>query len=186
MIGGVNYMSNFNNAILFVLGNEGGYSNDKNDKGGATNFGISTRFLKQIDKDVDGNGHVNKKDVEALTKDASIELYREYFWDYYRLGELRDLLISRKALDLFVNMRGKAAAKILQKACNRCGATLKIDGILGTRSINSINSLSLFGITREQLLAEIRIGQADLYKAIVKANKTQSKFLKGWLARAAR
>lgn len=179
-------MSNFRSAIAFVLKNEGGYSNDKNDNGGATNFGISTRFLKLINKDIDGDGHVTSKDVKALTENRSIELYREYFWDHYRLNELRDVTISTKALDLFVNMRGISAGKILQRACNNCGAALKVDGIPGSKTLNSLNSISLFGVTKEQLLSEIRKEQADFYHAIVKADKTQKKFLKGWLARAAR
>jgi len=179
-------MSNFQSAIFFVMGNEGGYSNDKKDKGGATNFGISTRFLKLIDKDIDGDGHVTSKDVTALTKDNAIDLYKQYFWDHYKLERLRDTFIARKALDLFVNMRGKSAGKILQQACNKCGASLKIDGVVGTRSFNSLNSLSLFGVTKEQLLTEIRKEQANHYRAIVKADKSQNKFIKGWLARAKR
>lgn len=179
-------MSNFQSAIAFVLHNEGGYSNVKHDTGGATNFGVSTRFLKQIDKDIDGDGHVTKKDAAALTKTGAIDIYREHFWEHYRLNELRDVNISTKAMDLFVNMRGKSAGKILQRACNNCGATLKIDGIAGSKTLNSLNSLSLFGITKEQLLGEIRIEQAEFYQAIVKSNKTQKKFLNGWLARAAR
>lgn len=179
-------MSNFNDAILFVLGNEGGYSDAKFDKGGATNFGISTRFLKQIDKDINGDGHVSKKDALALTEDNAIALYKEYFWDYYKLDRIRNLIISQKALDLFVNMRSKAAGKILQRACNNCGATLKVDGIIGTKSTRSINSNSMFGVARAELLDSIRSEQAKHYQAIVKADRKQNKFLKGWLRRAAR
>ena len=179
-------MSNFNDAVLFVLSNEGAYSNQKHDRGGATKFGVSTRFLKLIDKDITGDGHVNKKDTEALTKPGAIELYKKYFWDHYRLTKIRDIALAKKALDLFVNMRGKAAGKILQKACNECGASLKVDGIIGPKSFTSINSQSMFGITRETLLKAIRSEQAKHYEAIVKSDKTQKKFLKGWLARAAR
>lgn len=179
-------MSNFNSAILFVLQNEGGYSDDKVDKGGATNFGISTRFLKLIDKDINGDGHVNKKDIIELTKDKSIELYKEYFWDHYKLENIRDIIIARKALDLFVNLRGKSAAKIIQQSCNDCGANLEIDGILGKRSFGAINAQSIFSETHAKLLNSIRKNQAKHYEAIVKTNKNQKKFLKGWLARAMR
>jgi len=179
-------MSNFNESILFVLGNEGGYSDAKFDNGGATNFGISTRFLKQIDKDIDGDGHVTKKDALALTQETAVELYKEYFWNHYKLDRIRNLIIAQKAFDLFVNMRGKAAGRILQRACNACGASLKVDGIIGTKSFRSINSHSMFGIARATLLGEIRFEQAKHYRAIVKADKKQNKWLKGWLRRAAR
>ncbi|MCK5615227.1 hypothetical protein KAR91_75890 [Candidatus Pacearchaeota archaeon] len=179
-------MSYFNDAVLFVLSNEGQYSNVKHDKGGATNYGVSTRLLKQIDKDINGDGHVNGKDAAALTKPGAIEIYKEHFWDHYKLDRISNILVAKKAFDLFVNMRGKAAGKILQRACKNCGLTLKIDGIVGSKSVKAINSLSMFGVTREKLLSEIRKEQASFYGAIVKANKTQRKFLKGWLRRAAR
>lgn len=42
-------MSNFDDAFTYTIGNEGGYSNDPNDSGGPTNFGITigdlSRFL---------------------------------------------------------------------------------------------------------------------------------------------
>ena len=39
-------MSDFNDAIPTVLRHEGGFENDVNDPGGATNFGVSLRWLK--------------------------------------------------------------------------------------------------------------------------------------------
>lgn len=179
-------MSNFNVAILFVLKNEGGYSNVKYDKGGATNYGISTRFLKQIDEDIDGDGHVTSEDVKHLTHSKVLDLYKVHFWDHYKLQNIRTIGASSKALDLFVNMRGKSAAKILQNACNDCGHNLKVDGILGKKSFLAINNQCLFTVKNALFMAKVRERQAEFYKAIVENNKKQKKFLKGWLARAAR
>ena len=50
-------MSHFEKAVEKVLEHEGGYVDHKADPGGATNYGISLRFVKQstgIDLDVDG------------------------------------------------------------------------------------------------------------------------------------
>ena len=44
-------MANFESAIKKTLKHEGGYNEVKGDAGGATNFGISLRFLKSIFKD---------------------------------------------------------------------------------------------------------------------------------------
>lgn len=185
-------MSNFNSAILTVLRNEGGFSNDKADKGGATNHGISTRFLKQIDKDIDGDGHVTSKDAKSITKETAIELYKKYFWDHYNLEKIRDINVATKAFDLFVNMRGKSAGKILQKACNSfcedgsLNKKLIVDGIAGSKTMLAINSIAMFTVNKSLLLKAIKHEQSAFYHAIVKSNKTQAKFLKGWLARAAR
>ena len=37
----------FLKAIDIIFGNEGGYSNHRNDKGGATNFGITQATLRE-------------------------------------------------------------------------------------------------------------------------------------------
>lgn len=175
---------NFDSSMLFVLRNEGGYANVKHDKGGATNYGISTRFLKLVNKDIDGDGHVTSKDVKSLTKDRAINLYREHFWDHYKLEMIRDVHVSYKAFDMFVNMRGSSAAKILQRACNSSGSDLSVDGILGRKSFYQINKHSRFTICKAEFLSEIRSEQAKFYRAIVKSDKTQRKFLNGWINRA--
>lgn len=53
-----------------VLKVEGGYVDDPNDAGGATNWGISLRFVKQsgVDLDIDGDGDIDAEDMKALTK----------------------------------------------------------------------------------------------------------------------
>ncbi len=187
-------MNNFNQAILFVLRNEGGFNDDASDKGGATNYGISTRFLKQIDEDIDGDGHVTSDDVSAITKKTAIDLYKKYFWDYYRLDEIRDFHLSEKMLDLYVNMRSKSAGTILQKSCNTVFLSLYgkkkfvlvVDGVAGSKTIYAANCLTNFTGQKAELLREIRKEQSEFYHAIVKADKTQKKWLKGWLRRAAR
>ncbi len=63
-------MSNFEKAVEKVLEHEGGYVDHKNDPGGATNYGISLRFVKQstgIDLDVDGDGDIDADDIKAMT-----------------------------------------------------------------------------------------------------------------------
>ena len=72
----------FDDALAHVLGNEGGYNDIDNDKGGATNFGISLRFLQLADEDLDGNGHVDVNDIRNITRLQAEVLYREYFWEH--------------------------------------------------------------------------------------------------------
>ena len=177
-------MSNFNSIISHIFKVEGGYANQKHDKGKATNYGISLRFLELAQEDIDGDGHINEKDIKALTKDNALDLYKEYFWDHYGLENIRDVLIAKKAMDMFVNMRGKVAARAIQSACVECGAKIKVDGILGKNSFSAINDLSKFTGSRDILLEAIRDAQRAVYIRIVENDKTQKKFLKGWMRRA--
>ena len=82
---------------------------------------------------------------------------------------------------MFVNMRGKTAAKICQRALNRYGYLTQVDGILGTKSIALINTESLH---IEQFRDLIREEQADVYVRICENDPSQIKFLRGWLSRA--
>ena len=59
-------MTNFNKALTRILENEGGFSKHPNDPGGATNYGISSKFLNQhykIQYDKNHNGVVDVADM---------------------------------------------------------------------------------------------------------------------------
>ena len=86
----------FDTLVERVLKREGGYVNNKADRGGATNFGISKRANPDVD-------------VENLTREEAKRIYRERYWDPLNADELpedvRDL-----AFDTAV-MHGVGTAK---------------------------------------------------------------------------
>lgn len=80
-------MSNFDLAIQTVLSHEGSFVADPYDIGGATNYGISLRWLQSvgdIDKDSFLEGDLNKdgtvdiKDIKKIDQKQAIEFYRKY------------------------------------------------------------------------------------------------------------
>lgn len=177
-------MSNehFEKALETVFAHEGGYNDVKGDKGGATNYGISLRFLKLADEDIDGDGHVDADDIRALTLESAAALYKEHFWDHYKLYRVDTLELSTKMLDIFVNMRGRTAAKVCQRALEDCGHSLAVDGILGRVSFGLLNEE--MDRRAERLMDYVRYQQANVYRRIVEHDPTQRKFIKGWLNRA--
>jgi hypothetical protein len=58
---------NFDKAFEFTVGLEGGYSNDPNDPGGETKYGISKRFNPEVD-------------VKNLTLEQAKDIYRRKYW----------------------------------------------------------------------------------------------------------
>lgn len=58
----------FNTALNFIFGAEGGYANDPADRGGATNFGISSKAHPDVD-------------VKKLTKAKAADIYKREYWD---------------------------------------------------------------------------------------------------------
>ncbi|MAD46074.1 MAG: hypothetical protein CMH98_13820 [Oceanospirillaceae bacterium] len=166
-----------------VFMHEGGYVDHQSDKGGATAYGISLRFLKSLPElagDIDGDGHVNTRDIQQLTPEMAAEFYKTYFWDHYRLDRIADQSVQTKMFNLFVNMRGKTAGLVAQRAANDLGTNLvEEDGRLGSLSFAAINELN-----PEQLLVCIKYQAWRVYKAIVAHDATQIVFLDGWRNRA--
>jgi lysozyme family protein len=58
----------FDTAFDRLIGNEGSYSNDPNDAGGETNWGISKRSYPNVD-------------IKNLTRDGAKAIYKRDFWD---------------------------------------------------------------------------------------------------------
>lgn len=91
----------FDDAFERVLGHEGGYSNDPNDPGGETNWGISKRAYPNVD-------------IKNLTREGAKALYLQDFWR--RLDA--DLLPDGVAFQLFdfaVNSGIETAVRYLQR-----------------------------------------------------------------------
>ena len=66
--------SNFPKCVDIVLAKEGGFSNDPNDPGGATNFGITQKTLSAWLEDR-GQSAAAVDDVKKLTRDTACEIY---------------------------------------------------------------------------------------------------------------
>ena len=127
----------FMQAVETVLAHEGGFADDPADPGGATNWGVSLRFLLAqgaldgpAEYDFDGDGDVDAEDVRAMTRADAIEIYRRHFWDKYDYGRLPSG-IGAKVFDLAITMGGAQAHRLLQRACRACGEHVDADGILG-------------------------------------------------------
>ena len=196
------FTDRFMRAFAHLIGIEGGYVNDPVDRGGATKYGISLRFLVaegKVDDDGDGfadfdldmDGDIDGADIRKLTiLDAKI-LYRTCFWDRLDCGSFEEP-IGEMLFDQAVNGGLRAAAKLLQRALNEIArearfrsTPLKVDGVIGEKTLQSLDSyVARFGVDR--IIDAYREAVKDRYHAIVRANPSQARFLRGWLNRANR
>lgn len=112
----------FQKAIIRTKLNEGGYVNDKDDRGGETNMGITKKYYPN-------------EDIKNLTKErANAILYRDY-WLKYKINTL-PVEISDIVFDDAVVQGPGTAIKNLQKALK-----VKADGIIGPQTLNALKEV---------------------------------------------
>lgn len=181
--------SHFDKAILITLKHEGGFVNDPVDPGGATNWGVSIRFLKGagdgdgdgwLDGDIDHDGDIDVDDIKMMTKAQAIAIYRTHFWDKYDYDKIKDFTVAARLFDMTVNMGAIQAGKIIQRAANNSGKNLVVDGKVGPNTFKAINS-----VDPELLMSEIRLEHAHFYLKLIEQKPHLAKYKKGWLRRAA-
>ena len=178
-------MNAFDYAVYIVLHHEGGFVDHKSDPGGATNFGISLRYLqaqKIAAGDFDGDGDIDAQDIAAMSRTDAKKLYKSGFWTPNKCDDIKSNLIATKVFDMAVNMGSRQAWKLTQRACGVRGVTLKDDGIVGPKTIAAVNSLYSKDYA---LLITLRKIQAQFYERLIQKKPTLAAFRTGWQRRAA-
>lgn len=179
-------MSNFDSAIKVVLRHEGGYVDNPADSGGATNYGISLRFLQTVPElgDINHDGKVDKQDIRSMKWEDAKFIYQVQWWDLYSYKRIVDQTIATKVLDFSINMGAKQAHKLVQRAVNRVSNyKLVDDGVLGKLSFDAINSFTTVE-AQQKLITAISDEAWDYYQAIIRKNPSYSVFRNGWRNRA--
>lgn len=179
--------SNFDKAVLVVLKHEGGFIDDPDDVGGATNYGVSLRYLLAEGDlevgDIDGDGDIDADDIRNMQPQDAKKIYKLKWWDKYGYEHIQDLALATKVFDLAVNMGGRQAHKLLQRAVRSSGITLTEDGMLGPRSFSAISALTEAG-HGDAILAGLRSEAAGFYRILIARKAVFKKYERGWLARA--
>ncbi|MDE2579536.1 MAG: glycoside hydrolase family 108 protein [Hyphomicrobiales bacterium] len=101
---------NFNACLALTLRFEGGYSDDRDDPGGATKFGVTHATLA-----AHRGRPVTKADVRALTRAEAAEIYRKHYWRAVRGDDLPPGL-DAVVFDHAVNSGPAIALKSLARA----------------------------------------------------------------------
>ncbi len=170
-----------------IIRREGGYVNDPDDPGGATNFGVTVHTMRRLGLDLDGDGDVDASDVRMLDKDRA----REIFLKNYFYGPKLDRLpkpLQASVFDMNVNA-GAQAVKLLQKLCNDMGLTVDVDGKMGPQTIKAVQKA--MQMAPEHLVDAYGIERRNYYYRLADRRPASRKYARttkggkgGWIRRA--
>ena len=155
----------FEDIIPRILQREGGYVNHPNDRGGATNYGITQRVYQEWKSDPSA-------DVKNLTMSEAAQIYRVHYWLPSKAEQL-PAAIRDIHFDAAVNHGVSRAAKLLQTA-----AGVTVDGEIGPNTIAAANALN-----PELLKLRYIVARYKFYGEIVQRDRSQAVFMAGWMSR---
>lgn len=170
-----------------IVGCEGGYVNDPDDPGGATNHGVTIHTMKRLGLDLTRDGAVSEADVKALSREQAVAIYVKHYFEQPKL-HLLPAALHATVFDMQVNA-GANAVRILQRTLAGFGFDLKDDGVIGPMTVRAAErALALaprhlvdaYGIERRNY--HYRIG--DQRQASRKYARRRDGGKGGWIVRA--
>ena len=164
-------MDRFERIFDYLLRVEGGYTDDKNDKGGKTKYGI-------IEEEARKYGY--KGHMRDMPLSIARDIYNKKYYHKNGLDTLKSDKIALSVCDFIVNS-GAWGAKKAQAALNELGFDLRVDGILGEKSLEALNK-----VDENKFLEKYHDLQRRYYRVLAANKPSQKKFLTGWLNRVDR
>jgi lysozyme family protein len=170
-----------------IIAREGGYVNDPDDPGGATNFGVTIHTMRRLGLDLDGDGAVTADDVKRLSRDRAVDIFLKHYYSAPGIALLPEV-VQASVFDMYVNA-GANAARILQRLLRDMGFEIAVDGIIGPQTAGAAHDAAAqaprafadaYGIARRNYYFRI----ADRRPASRKYARTRAGGKGGWIKRA--
>lgn len=162
----------FDDCLAFVLRWEGGFVDDPDDRGGATNKGITQAVYDEWRE----RKHYDKRSVRDIEDGEVKQIYLEQYWKPSRCQAM-DFPMSLILFDSAVNHGVGRAVKLLQEVLN-----VSVDGHFGPATMAAYDFLEECHGTNYVAVQYLKAREA-FYFRIVESRPEQGKFLRGWLNR---
>lgn len=166
-----------------VLRHEGGFVNDPDDPGGATNMGITKNTLEAY-----RGRTVSVMEVESMTEQEAREIYKDRYFITPKIS-LLPAPIQPAVFDMYVNA-GSNAVKILQRTLRDLGERISVDGGIGRMTAGAANAV-MDRIGAEDLVDAYGAARREYYYKIGDNRPKSRKYARrnnggkgGWITRA--
>lgn len=174
-------MNRIDSIIDAVIGKEGRYSNNPNDSGGETMWGITAKVARE-------NGYVGR--MRDMPRAEAVQIYTSQYvikprFDYILL---RSPSIAEELVDTGVNMGTERASGMLQRALNwfnRQGKDypdVAVDGHIGTKTLEAFDALMSLRKSQGELilLRALNCQQGMAYGELSERREKDEEFMVGW------
>lgn len=165
-----------------VIRAEGGYSNNKDDRGGETMYGVTKAVAR-------ANGYLGE--MRDMPRSVAERIYRNRYVVEPRFDQVLKLsaTVAEELVDTGVNMGPHRAAEFLQRWLNGFNLPgsgyddLFVDGRLGPLSFEALGVfLRKRGKEGEAvMLRALNCTQGNRYLELTENNRSQRTFLYGWM-----
>ena len=158
-----------NHKILepFILRWEGGFVNDKDDLGGATNMGVTLATYRSV-----FGSKKTAKDLKRMTRVQWGVIFKKFYWDKWKADDIKDQNVANILVD-WLWCSGSYGIKIPQRVLG-----VSADGIVGSKTIAAINARD-----GRELFDTIKQERKDFIDRICLTRPQNRKFKNGWLNR---
>lgn len=160
-------MADYRKLKPFILKWEGGFVNDKDDLGGATNKGVALATFRSV-----YGQNKTVTDLKNMTDEQWDKIFKKYFWDKWKADEIKDQSVANILVD-WVWASGAYGIKIPQRVLG-----VSVDGIVGAKTIAAVNAMAgkpLFNLIKQERI--------EFVNRICTSRPQNKKFKKGWLNR---
>ena len=180
-------MHNVNQIAVEIVAREGGYVNDRDDPGGATNFGVTIHTMRRLGLDLNHDGMVNEQDVRVLSREQAVAIFVDHYFQRPRIAQLPAAL-HPSVFDMYVNASAHAV-RILQRLLRDMRIEVTVDGVIGPRTIAATEQgmaaapdhfVDAYGIARRNYYYDL----ADRRAASRKYARRRDGGKGGWIVRA--
>lgn len=166
-------MADVKKLVPFILKWEGGFVNDPDDLGGATNMGVTIGAWKSCGYDKDGDGDIDVDDLHLLTREDVVNrVLKPHYWDRWKADEIKSQSVANILVD-WAWASGVHGIEIPQRLLG-----VKVDGIVGPKTLEAINRQN-----PRELFDRIKIAWFDFIEDICRQRPTNNKFKRGWMNR---
>ncbi|WIY24934.1 holin-associated N-acetylmuramidase [Parasedimentitalea psychrophila] len=170
-----------------IVAREGGFVNDPDDPGGATNHGVTLATMQRLGLDLTRDGRIGVADVQALSRAQAVDIFVKH---YFAAPQICDLPaeLQPSVFDMYVNA-GANAVKILQRLLRDMGYDVAVDGVIGpqteaaARAAGAVDTMALrdaYGVARRNYYFRL----ADRRVASRKYARSKAGGKGGWIRRA--